>query len=273
MQRAYGRLSDQLRTPRVSYNTFGYADASVLFEMGNTKVLCAVTLQNSVPPFLKGQKKGWLSAEYAMLPTATETRVTREATSAQRNGRSVEISRMIGRVLRTTVNLDVLGERTIQIDCDVLQADGGTRVAAITGASLALTAALKRWIAAGLVPTSIVGTGVAAISVGISNGTILLDLDFIEDSNIDADFNIVLTRSGDIIEIQGTSEHAPVTWEQMNEMCQVARAGIADLCKLLDAQNESADQHLALKPAVKHADSKGSTVPLFSLQNRIQSTR
>ena len=223
--RAYGRAHDEIRPIRITYDVFEYAAASVLFELGKTKVLCAITLQNNVPPFLKGKKVGWLTAEYAMLPTATHVRKERE-TAFKQNGRSIEISRLIGRVLRSVVSLDLLGERTIVIDCDVVQADGGTRTACISGAFIALSIAVERWLAAGKIPQNIIRDELAAISVGLKNDQLLLDLDFAEDSTIDADFNFILTRSGAVVEVQGAAEHAPIAWEQVQSMVSLAQKGI-----------------------------------------------
>jgi ribonuclease PH len=180
--------------------------------MGKTKVLCAVSLQQGVPHFLRGKKTGWLTAEYSLLPASTPIRTVREITANKRNGRTIEISRVIGRALRSVVNLDPLGEQTIFIDCDVLQADGGTRTACITGAYLALKAAVAQWLHRGIISETILIDELAAISVGLAQDTVLLDLDFIEDSATEADFNFVLTRSGKIIELQGSAEKFPIKW-------------------------------------------------------------
>ena len=206
LKRSDGRTKDQLRTLKVIHDTFGYADGSVLFQIGNTKVLCSVSIQAGVPPFLKGKKTGWLTAEYAMLPTATKQRTQRPSSALKQQGRSVEISRLIGRVFRTVVDLDALGERTIIVDCDVLQADGGTRAAAISGACLALYKAQQRWLYNKRIEQPFLIDTIAAISVGVLQGQPLLDLDFSEDSLIDGDFNFVLSRSGNVVEIQGTAE-------------------------------------------------------------------
>lgn len=255
-KRSYGRSYDKIRPLKVQYNAFGYASGNVLLSLGNTKVLCSVTLQNNVPPFLKGKKTGWLSAEYAMLPSATKQRVQRSSTSAKPNGRSIEISRLIGRSLRTILNLDAIGERTIIVDCDVLQADGGTRTAAITGAYLALKQAQEQWLAAGFIKDVFLTGAVAAISVGLLDGAPLLDIDFAEDSIIDSDFNFVLTSSGDIIEIQGTAEQKPMTWEQFEQIKDLAVSGVAQLL-------EQASSPIA------PTKERRQQAPLFSLANRM----
>lgn len=226
--RAHGRAFDQIRPLKIMYDVFEFAEASVFLELGKTKVLCAVTLQNNVPPFLKGKKVGWLTAEYAMLPTATHTRKERE-TAFKQNGRSIEISRLIGRVLRSVVSLDYLGERTIIVDCDVVQADGGTRTACISGAFLALKIAVERWLEQGKITHSLIRDDLAAISVGLKGDTLLLDLDFAEDSSTDADFNFVLTRSGNIVELQGSSEQQPIAWKSVEKMQLLAQKGVEEI--------------------------------------------
>jgi ribonuclease PH len=228
------RLPDQLRNLKVEYDIFAYASGSTLFEMGKTKVLCAVSLQQGVPHFLRGKKTGWLTAEYSLLPASTPIRTVREITANKRNGRTIEISRVIGRALRSVVNLDPLGEQTIFIDCDVLQADGGTRTACITGAYLALKAAVAQWLHRGIISETILIDELAAISVGLAQDTVLLDLDFIEDSATEADFNFVLTRSGKIIELQGSAEKFPITWEDYENMRFVAMKGIQELFAFFD---------------------------------------
>lgn len=232
--RANNRRNDELRPLKVTYDILAYASGSVLFEIGNTKVLCAVTRQQGVPHFLRGKKSGWLTAEYSLLPASTPLRTVRDSTSSKRNGRTIEISRLIGRALRSVVKLDKLGEQTIFIDCDVLQADGGTRTASITGAYLALRAAVSNWIAQGIISESILSDEISAISVGMSAGQPLLDIDFAEDSSTDADFNYVLTRSGKIIEIQGSAEKFPVTWEQHDSMKNIAISGVSTIFEFFD---------------------------------------
>ncbi len=232
MIRTHGRAYNQLRPIQITYDVFDYAAASVLFEQGKTKVLCAVTLQNTVPPFLKGKKTGWLTAEYSMLPTATHVRKDRESLSRP-NGRSLEISRIIGRVLRSVVSLDLLGERTIVIDCDVIQADGSTRTACITGAHIALKLAVSRWIKSGKLSETILREDIAAVSVGFTKAGILLDLDFVEDSAIQADFNFVMTQTGDIVEIQGSAEKYPISWKSLEAMNALAFKGITDIFEVV----------------------------------------
>jgi len=227
--RASGRRGNQLRSLRISYDVFEHAAGSVLFEIGKTKILCAVTLQTGVPAFLKGKNSGWLTAEYAMLPASTTVRTQREGTSMRKNGRSIEISRLIGRSLRTVTDLHLLGERTIVIDCDVLQADGSTRTACITGACLALKAAQARWLKLKMINQNFLKAEIVAISVGTLNGKAILDLDYKEDSMSDADFNFIITRSGDIIEIQGGAEKSAVSWDLFNTMYVLAIQGAQQL--------------------------------------------
>jgi ribonuclease PH len=253
LQRLDGRALDQVRPIRASYDVYGYSDASVLLEIGNTKVHCAVSRAYGVPPFLKGSKTGWLTAEYAMLPTATGSRVMRDASAMKRNGRAVEISRLIGRALRSAVDLSILGEQTITVDCDVLQADGGTRTACITGASLALSIAARRWLASRLIPGNIIKEEIAAVSVGIVGKQVLLDMNYTEDSSVDADFNFVLTRTGGIIEVQGTAEQAAISWDQFGDIRTVAQKGVADIFAHFDTNQLELSKEI---------------VPLFSLKKR-----
>lgn len=228
------RSNDQLRPLHVSYDIFKYASGSTLFEMGNTKVLCSVTLQQGVPHFLRGKKTGWLTAEYSLLPASTPIRTVREVTANKRSGRTIEISRLIGRSLRAVANLSALGEQTIFMDCDVLQADGGTRTACITGAYLALKAAQTAWLSEGLLHEALLIDELAAVSVGLAGTTPLLDLDFIEDSATEADFNFVLTRSGKLIEIQGSAEKYPLTWDQYDDMRALSLKGVDELFSFYD---------------------------------------
>ncbi|HAU30659.1 TPA: ribonuclease PH [Candidatus Dependentiae bacterium] len=232
--RAGGRANDDLRPLKVTYDVCEYAAGSVLFELGRTRVLCAVTLQNGVPHFLRGKRRGWLTAEYALLPVSTPIRTVREVTSNKRNGRTIEISRLIGRTLRSVADLQVFGEQTVFIDCDVLQADGGTRTACITGAFLALRAAELNWKLRGIVPASFIRDDLAAISVGVTGESVFLDMDFAEDSTIDADFNFVLTRSGSLVELQGTSEREPVAWGAFDSARAAALKGAQDLFEFYD---------------------------------------
>jgi ribonuclease PH len=234
--RAANRAYDQLRPLKVTYGVYPYAAGSTLFEMGNTKVLCAVTLQNGVPHFLRGKKTGWMTAEYSLLPSATPVRTVREITANRRSGRVIEISRLIGRALRSVCDLSVLGEQTIFIDCDVLQADGGTRTASITGAFLALRAAQERWKLQGMITgqSSVIRDELAAVSVGLGDSGPLLDMDFAEDSVIDADYNFVLTRSGKVVEIQGAAEQAPIGWDNYEHMRILAVQGAQELFSFYD---------------------------------------
>jgi len=264
-----GRSYNQLRPVTVHYNTFGYAAGSVLLEMGNTKVLCAVTLQNGVPPFLRGKQTGWLAAEYAMLPTATVDRSAREISLMRRNGRASEISRLISRAMRMVVNLDVLGERTITIDCDVLQADGGTRAACITGAYCALKKAEVYWLKNKHISAPILIDEIAAISVGVLQDQIVLDPDFAEDSKLSADFNFVLTRSNMIVEMQGSAEKSPIAWEQYNQLIYIAQEGIAQLFDLCNPQENKLAQE---KQSPSKQLSPQQATPFFSLLNRRPST-
>ncbi|HEX2977729.1 MAG TPA: ribonuclease PH [Candidatus Babeliales bacterium] len=228
MHRSYQRLSHEVRPTRVTYNVFDYADGSVLLEIGKTRVICGVTLSSGVPHFLKGKQQGWLTASYSLLPTSTKNRIERES-AAKRNERSVEISRLIGRSLRTIIKFSVLGERTINVDCDVLQADGGTRAACITAASIALRIAQDRWLSGHVIKEPVMSDEIAALSVGVQNGTCLVDLDFAEDSQVAADFNFVFTKSGKIIEIQGTAEREPLSWHEIERMRELAWQGTQTL--------------------------------------------
>jgi ribonuclease PH len=226
IKRAGHRKYDQLRTLKVSFDVFPYAASSVLFELENTRVLCAVTISAGVPPFLRGKKTGWLTAEYSMLPAATHTRSQREGVLLKRNGRNVEISRFLGRSLRSILDLDQLGENTITIDCDVLQADGGTRVAALCGAYLALKKCQKL--------AHLLKDEIAAVSLGLQNGTPLLDLDYKEDSSIDADFSFVLARSGNIIEINASAEKSFFSWEKYAKIQELAVKGSQEIFDFYD---------------------------------------
>lgn len=258
-----GRAYNEVRPLSISYDVYGYALASVLLEMGKTKVFCAITIQNNVPPFLRGKKQGWLTAEYNMLPSATQVRTVREVSSANRNGRSVEISRLIGRSLRSILDLSKIGEQTIVVDCDVLQADGGTRTACLTGAFLALELAIKRLSNIKEEDrNAIIKDRLVALSAGVSGNQILLDIDAAEDTNIDADFNFVLTESDKIIEVQGTAEHHAIEWELFQKMCDIVRQGARDLS--LQTQRFPAPQVVAQPTSTP----TGKT-PFFSLQSRM----
>ncbi len=227
--RVDGRAANVIRQIAITPNFSDYAIGSVLIELGKTRVLCAVSLSPSVPPFLKNKKTGWLTAEYAMLPIATHTRMQRESTSSTRQSRAIEISRLIGRVFRSVVDLSVIGEQTLIIDCDVLQADGGTRTAAITGASYALNIAQAKMLDAGLINTPFIKTQIAAISTGILDNNFVLDLDYSEDSKAALDFNFVLTADGELIEVQGTAEQTPVSWDKFEQLRILAQFGITQI--------------------------------------------
>ena len=223
------RQTDQLRLVRITRNFTRHAEGSVLIEMGDTRVLCNATVEENVPPFLRGKGQGWVTAEYGMLPRSTHTRTAREAAKGKQTGRTQEIQRLIGRSLRAVVDLKALGERQITLDCDVLQADGGTRCASITGAWVALYEACEKLVQAGKLPANPVRDHVAAVSVGIYKGAPVLDLDYPEDSDCDTDMNVIMTGQGGIVEIQGTAEGEPFTREQMNTLVDLAQAGIRSL--------------------------------------------
>jgi len=233
MARKDGRLFDQIRPIELRYDICHYPAGSVLIEQGHTKVLCSVSMQPTVPPFLRGKKVGWLTAEYSMLPTATHMRKDRDQFGNRPNGRSVEISRLIGRSLRTIIDLSLVGERTIAIDCDVIQADGSTRTASITGAYVALRIAVDRWLRNGVLQNDIIKDGIAAVSIGVHKDQLLLDLDCNEDSMIDADFNFVLTESGNIIEVQGCAERMPISWPMLQDMYFLAQKGVDEIFAIL----------------------------------------
>jgi len=227
--RPSGRAPDQLRAIRLEPGFAKYAEGSCLARFGDTHVLCTASLDEKVPPFLRNTGKGWVTAEYGMLPRSTHTRTDREAAKGRQSGRTQEIQRLIGRSLRTVCDLTLLGERQIKIDCDVLQADGGTRTAAITGAWVALRMACDKLLAAKQIQRQPVIGQVAAISCGIVGGAALLDLDYAEDSGCQADANFVLTADGQVIEVQATAEASPITDDQFGALFALARKGIADL--------------------------------------------
>jgi len=226
-QRTDNRSFDQIRNTKITPNISPYAEGSALIEVGGTKVICTATVEERVPPFLRNKGTGWVTAEYAMLPRATNTRTNRE--TQRPSGRTQEIQRLIGRSLRAVVDTKKLGERQIFIDCDVIQADGGTRCASITGAFVALSLACKRLVRLGTLKNSPIISEVAAVSVGIVENTPILDLCYTEDSTAEVDMNIVCTGAGKFIEIQGTAEREPFTREQMNEMLALAETGINHL--------------------------------------------
>jgi len=224
-----GRLPDQLRQTTITPDYLVTAEGSVLIEAGNTRVVCAATIEDTTPSFLRGTGKGWVTAEYSMLPRSTVTRTPREVTKGRPSGRTLEIQRLIGRSLRSAVDLTALGERSVIVDCDVLQADGGTRTAAITGAYVALAIALGTLIKFKVISKSPLIDSVAAISVGIIGGVPMLDLPYEEDSRADVDMNVVMTGSGKFVEIQATAEHTPFEDEQLSTLLELARTGIAHL--------------------------------------------
>jgi ribonuclease PH len=223
------RQSDELRPLSLTRGYTAHAEGSVLIQVGQTRVLCTASVETSVPPFLRGKGQGWVTAEYGMLPRATHTRSAREAAKGKQTGRTQEIQRLIGRSLRAVTDLAALGERQITLDCDVLQADGGTRCAAITGAWVALHDACAKLVAEGVLPSNPVREHVAAISVGIVDGKPVLDLDYAEDSNCDTDMNVIMTGSGGIVEIQGTAEGTPFRRDELNALVNLADAGIRQL--------------------------------------------
>lgn len=230
--RPSGRTAQQIRPVTITRNYTRHAEGSVLIEFGDTKVLCTASVDRNVPRFLKGKGQGWVTAEYGMLPRSTHSRMDREAARGKQGGRTVEIQRLIGRSLRACVDLSALGENTITIDCDVLQADGGTRTASITGACVALVDALNWMRQQGLVKTNPLKGLVAAISVGMYNGHPVADLDYPEDSKAETDMNVVMTEAGKLIEVQGTAEGEPFSFDEMNEMLGLARHAIRELMDL-----------------------------------------
>ncbi len=227
--RPSGRRADEMRPLRITRRYTRHAEGSVLIEAGHTRVICTASVEEGVPSFLKGKGQGWLTAEYGMLPRATNTRMRREASEGRQSGRTQEIQRLIGRSLRAVTDLTRIGERTIKIDCDVLQADGGTRCAAITGACVALHDAVAWCKARGLVTDDPLQDCVAAVSVGIVDGVPLLDLDYAEDSGCDTDMNVVMTGAGGFVEVQGTAEGKPFTRAEMDALVALAERGIREL--------------------------------------------
>ncbi|HAH79967.1 MAG TPA: ribonuclease PH [Gammaproteobacteria bacterium] len=228
--RPSGRIASELRQVKFTRNFTMHAAGSVLVEFGNTKVICTASVENSVPGFMRGRGEGWITAEYGMLPGATNTRNDREAARGKQNGRTVEIQRLIGRSLRAMVDMTKLGERTIRLDCDVIQADGGTRTASITGAAVALVDALKKIDA-----ESALVALVASVSVGIYNNTPVLDLDYAEDSKAQTDMNVVCLGSGGFIELQGTGEGAPFSGDELQQLIALAEKGTSELLALQQA--------------------------------------
>jgi ribonuclease PH len=230
--RSGARAADQLRQVRITRHYTMHAEGSVLIEFGNTKVLCTVSVEERVPPHKRGSGEGWVTAEYGMLPRATHSRSDREAARGKQSGRTQEIQRLIGRSLRAVFDLKKLGERTIQLDCDVIQADGGTRTAAITGAFVAAQDAVKGLMASGKIAETPITAAVAAISVGIVQGTPLLDLEYTEDSACDTDMNVVMTGAGHFVEVQGTAEGVAFTRAEMDQLLALAEKGVGELMAL-----------------------------------------
>jgi ribonuclease PH len=230
--RPSGRRADALRTVSLQRGFTRYAEGSVLVTFGQTQVICTASVEEKVPGFMKGKGRGWVTAEYGMLPRATHTRGDREAARGKQSGRTQEIQRLIGRSLRAVFDLEKLGERSIHVDCDVIQADGGTRCASITGAFVAVQDAVNGLLARGLITESPIRDAVAAVSVGIYEGQPVLDLDYPEDSNCDTDMNVVMTGAGHFVEVQGTAEGVPFTRTEMNSLLELAEQGIADLVRL-----------------------------------------
>jgi ribonuclease PH len=230
--RSDGRKPKQLRLVKITPNYIKTADGSVLIEMGDTKVICTAKLEDRVPPFLRNSGKGWITAEYGMLPGSSQARIGRESSRGKVGGRTHEIQRLIGRSLRAVTDLANLGERTVWIDCDVIQADGGTRTASITGAYVSLFEAIHSWQKRGIIAQEPIKDSIAAVSIGIVGGKILLDLCYEEDSKADVDMNFVMTGSGKFVEIQGTAESAPFTKKQMDQMAEIAQQGIKELLKV-----------------------------------------
>lgn len=235
MERRDGRRPDQIRPVRILPNVLDYAEGSCIIECGRTRVLCAATVEDRQPPFLRGTESGWVTAEYAMLPRSTHTRTPREVERGRPTGRTQEIQRLIGRALRGVVDLELLGPRTITIDCDVLQADGGTRTASITGGFVALALAVRRLEAQGAI-ANVIRAQVAAVSVGIVGGVPMVDLCYEEDAAAEVDCNVVMTSNGDFVELQGTAERKPFTRQELDTMLALAERGISEL---LEAQRSA----------------------------------
>ena len=233
--RPSGRQPEQPRDVRLTRHFTRHAEGSVLVEFGDTRVICTASVENKVPPFLRGEGQGWITAEYGMLPRSTGSRMGREAARGKQGGRTVEIQRLIGRSLRAAVDLEALGEHTITIDCDVIQADGGTRTAAITGGCVALVDALNFLVKEGRLEKSPLKQMVAALSVGVYQGTPVVDLDYPEDSTAETDMNVIMTDQGGFIEIQGTAEGAPFVQEELDNMLVLAKQGIEQLFEIQKA--------------------------------------
>lgn len=234
--RPSGRQPNEMRAVNFSRDYTCHAEGSVLVEFGNTKVICNASVDSSVPRWMKGSNKGWVTAEYGMLPRSTTDRMARESTRGKQGGRTMEIQRLIGRSLRAAVDLEKLGERMITLDCDVIQADGGTRTASISGAFVALSDAINKLIETGELAESPILHNIASVSVGVFNSVPVLDLDYAEDSNAETDMNVVMTENGGFIEVQGTAEAAPYSRDEMNSMLALAEQGIQ---KIIGLQNQA----------------------------------
>ncbi len=234
------RKADQVRPIKITRHYTAYAEGSVLVEFGNTKVLCNASIEESVPRWLKGQGKGWVTAEYGMLPRATHTRNRREAADGKQGGRTLEIQRLIARSLRAVVDLEAMPDLMITVDCDVIQADGGTRTASITGASVAMADAFAHLVAKGVLKKNPMKSHVAAVSVGILGEEVLCDLEYVEDSAADTDMNVVMTEDGRMIEVQGTAEGEPFTHEELMDLLAAARKGIVDI---VEAQKKALESN------------------------------
>ena len=256
-----------MRPMRMVYDFITSVPGAVLITLGNTKVLCTVALQKGVPLFLRNTGKGWLTAEYAMLPNATEQRTVRDGSSAQRNGRAVEISRLIGRVMRTVTDVTSLGERTVYVDCDVLQADGGTRAAAITGAGVALELAQTAWLEQGIIKQRFLKERVAAVSVGLINDQFVLDPDYAQDCLLTADFNIIMTAAGNLIELHGGAEKSPINWDQLEQLRILGIKGINNCFALIDSELGTYKHVVSNIPIEKKQEGKNN---MFNLANRLQ---
>ena len=230
--RVDGRAADQMRPIRITPGFISQAEGSVLIEIGRTRVICTASVEETVPPFLRGSSKGWITSEYSMIPRATNTRTARESSIGKKSGRTQEIQRLIGRSMRAAVELEKLGERQIWIDCDVIEADGGTRTASITGAFIALSLAIKNLIASGKLTQNPIRSHVAAVSVGIIGGVPMLDLNYVEDSGADVDFNVVMTDRDEFVEIQGTAERFPFGSDALNQLLGLGRRGIRELIEV-----------------------------------------
>ena len=223
------RAPDQMREIKITRNYTKHAEGSVLVEFGDTKVICTASVESRLPPWLKGKGKGWVTAEYGMLPRSTGSRMGREAARGKQGGRTMEIQRLIGRSLRAAVDMKILGEQQITVDCDVIQADGGTRTASITGGFVALSDAINHLLEAGAVKKNPIVSSIASVSVGVYKGTPVLDLDYDEDSSAETDMNVVMDGNGQFIEVQGTAEEAPFSMEEMQQMLALAQQGITNL--------------------------------------------